>query len=58
MRRANIQHMSDLSNARNLLEKAATTKGRTLEARWDDLCRAVEQIIVHLEKLERANKPK
>ena len=47
--------MSDLSVAKKLVEAAGKVKGRTLEARFNDLRRAVERIIVHLEKFEKAS---
>ncbi len=50
--------MSDLTVAKNLVKAAGKVKGRTSEARFNDLRRAVERIIVHLEKLEKASQPK
>jgi hypothetical protein len=50
--------MSDLSVAKMLAKNSERSKGRTLEAQFKDLRRAVERIIAHLERAEKANKAK
>jgi len=50
----NIYTMSaDLNAARKLVEEASKTAGRKPEYQIRDLCKAVEKIIAHLEKLEK-----
>jgi hypothetical protein len=54
--------MSDLTVAKMLVKNSRKHSGKNavskLEGQFSDLRRAVERIVVHLEKSERANKPK
>jgi vacuolar-type H+-ATPase subunit E/Vma4 len=46
---------ADLSAARQFVKEARRTAGRKPEHQFRDLCKAVERIIAHLEKLEKAS---
>ena len=55
---ASIRRMSsELNTAKKQVKEARKVMGRKLENRFLDLCSAVEKIITHLEKSERAKKP-
>ena len=47
--------MSNLSLAKKFHKDSGRSAGRTLEKQFDDLRKAVERIIVHLEKSEEEN---
>jgi hypothetical protein len=50
--------MSDLNLASQKVKAARQTAGRTIENRFLDLCKAVERVIVHLQRQERERKAK
>ena len=56
--RRNARSMCNLTLAKKFHADSGRSKGRKSEAQFNELRKAVERIIVHLEDMEQANEPK